>query len=120
MGRDYDGDVNGRFWFGTQSSDAASQFGGEVTDTGYIPYYYGSMEDFDKEHLEELIEDMNKKYLTKVTLETEPNDLYYDEGESTPTWRDIQNDTLVADIQLGLKIYQYILVHGECQFEAEI
>jgi len=27
MGRYYDGDISGKFWFGVQSSDAADRFG---------------------------------------------------------------------------------------------
>ena len=40
MGRRYTGDIEGKFWFGLQSSTAASRFGGEETEPSYINYYF--------------------------------------------------------------------------------
>lgn len=38
MGRYYSGDINGKFWFGVQSSDAADRFG--VTGKADFLHYY--------------------------------------------------------------------------------
>lgn len=40
MGRYYSGDIEGKFWFGVQSSDDASFFGGEASEPNYIEYYF--------------------------------------------------------------------------------
>ena len=36
MGRYYSGDINGKFWFALQSSNAASRFGGYENEPNYI------------------------------------------------------------------------------------
>ena len=40
MGRYYNGDIEGKFWFGVQDSDDASFFGGEKVEPNYIEYYF--------------------------------------------------------------------------------
>ena len=40
MGRYYDGDIEGKFWFGVQSSDDADFFGSK----GYQPEYIDCLE----------------------------------------------------------------------------
>jgi len=47
MGRYYDGDIEGKFWFAIQSSDDGEFFGAEPQETDYIPYYL-SKENFEK------------------------------------------------------------------------
>jgi hypothetical protein len=42
MGRYYSGDIEGKFWFGVQSSDDASFFGGETSELNYINYYFST------------------------------------------------------------------------------
>ena len=39
MGRYYNGDIKGKFWFGIQKSDSASRFGG----TEYLEYSFHEM-----------------------------------------------------------------------------
>ena len=36
MGRYYTGDIEGKFWFALQSSNAASRFGGVESEPAYI------------------------------------------------------------------------------------
>ena len=51
MGRYYNGDIDGKFWFGVQSSNDADFFGATGCEPNYIEY------DFDKdEHLIDLKE----------------------------------------------------------------
>ena len=40
MGRYYTGDIEGKFWFGVQSSDDASFFGGNENGPNHINYYF--------------------------------------------------------------------------------
>lgn len=115
MGRYITGDIDHKLWFGTQSSNAASVFGGESENTN-IPYYYNSMEDFDLGALKEKIDDFNKKYKMSITVDSEPNEIY----SNDESWEVMQEDSNAADVQLGLKIYQCILANGSCEFEAEI
>ena len=39
MGRYYSGDIEGKFMFAVQPSDAGEQFGAERNEPGYIDYY---------------------------------------------------------------------------------
>jgi len=48
MGRYYSGDIEGKFWFGVQSSDDASFFGGEESEPNHLTYW------FDEGHLKEI------------------------------------------------------------------
>ena len=114
MGRYITGDIEHKFWFGTQPSDAALQFGGERL----VTYCYNGVDDFDIDQLNELLEYVNKKYRTNFVLTTDP-EILYDDLSDTFSWKEVQNDCLVADLQLGLRIYQHILEHGYCEFEAE-
>ena len=109
MGRYIDGDIEHKFWFGVQPSNAASQFGGEIGED-YIPYRYNDMDDFNVERLKYLIRKFNEESKTKISLETEPDLLYTVEEKRCE---------LRADIQLGLRIYQHIKIFGPCTFLAE-
>src|ERR1017187_9783177 len=40
MGRYYSGDIEGKFWFGVQSSDDASFFGGEEIEPNHVEYCF--------------------------------------------------------------------------------
>ena len=40
MGRYYEGDIEGKFWFGIQSSDDADFFGSAGFQPDYLEYYY--------------------------------------------------------------------------------
>ena len=47
MGRYYNGDIEGKFWFAVQSSNAADRFGSSGFNN-YIDYY------FDEDHLDSI------------------------------------------------------------------
>ena len=117
MGRYITGDIDHKFWFGIQSSDAASKFGGEMSQS-YIQYAYGDIEDFNIETLDALIKTFNTDFDEKVDKTTDPEWFY--------EWYDSKIGVsgsaaeLVADVQLGIRIYQYILEEGQCYFEAEL
>jgi hypothetical protein len=48
MGRYYEGDIEGKFWFGIQSSDDADFFGSAGFQPDYLEYY------FDEEHISKI------------------------------------------------------------------
>jgi hypothetical protein len=128
MGRYVNGDIEHKFWFGVQSSAAATQFGGE-TEYQDIPYEYHSMDCFDVEVLDKKIKYVNKIFNTKITRETDPEwfwELYDKNGKARtrvghwwddPNLKEYLED--MADICLGLKIYQHIHKNGECYFTAQ-
>lgn len=108
MGRYYSGDINGKFWFGVQDSNAADRFGGVQLEPSYI--YYNFMKDnFELSSLNELLVIVNNRHSKEFTLETDPDEL-----------NGISADVDLADLQLGLKIYQYLQVEDSCYFEAEL
>ena len=47
MGRYYDGDIEGKFWFGVQDSDDG-EFFGAVEDDGYTDYYVEDVDTVDE------------------------------------------------------------------------
>ena len=50
MGRYYNGDIEGKFWFAVQSSNSADRFG----VTGYVPeFLWYNFDDGDKEDVEQ-------------------------------------------------------------------
>ena len=120
MGRYYSGDIEGKFWFGLQSSDAASRFGGQEFEPQYISYHFNK-----EEHLEELeseigrIEDSlgnNKGIIDDFFSKTNSyNDKMLEDANIT---NEMLSD--YADLDLGIKIRDYIIENDECNFDAEL
>lgn len=116
MGRYYNGDINGKFWFAVQNSDDAEQFGASGSEPNHINYYADDL-DGCKRRLDELF----------TALEIEPRFNFGDESavddyawtinpENTPKYV----DHLVASLQLGLKMYVVMKEQGYVEFEAEL
>tara|TARA_R110001599_G_scaffold65178_1_gene183646 strand:- start:924 stop:1310 length:387 start_codon:yes stop_codon:yes gene_type:complete len=128
MGRYYEGDIEGKFVFGSQSSTAADRFGVEGTTPGYVDY------NFDEDDLisvgEELkiIEDEmgdHGKYLeiyydlygveddVEITFEE-----YLEKGNKKP----LNKEQLLEffDYRIGKKIQACIKEQGSCSFTAEL
>ena len=61
MGRYYYGDIEGKFWFAVQSSDAADRFGVIGEEPHYLEY------DFTEDDLEEVEEELefNKRFIRR-------------------------------------------------------
>jgi hypothetical protein len=124
MGRYYSGDINGKFWFAVQSSDAADRFGVVSQEPSYINYY------FEKENLPEVQEEIATikqnlgDYLPKLEQFFSERNGYTDEvlaeylGVEYITARFLLSE--YADLDLGLKIEKAILEDGQCYFEAEV
>lgn len=123
MGRYYSGDIEGKFWFGIQPSDAADRFGvtGEQTQISYS---------FDSENLPKIQEELKKIEddlgETKLKLDKffEKNFGYNDEELSKYLKCPILELRYIlreyADYQLGKQIAECIEKNGFCYFDAEI
>jgi len=123
MGRYYSGDIEGKFWFAVQSSDAADRFG--VTGTNnYIEYYFdeGNLEDVQKE-LKNIMTTIGEENFNKIKEFFEKVNSYNDkimeeQGLEVSLWEKHKSD--YADYLLGKKIEQCIIEEGSCSFTAEL
>lgn len=115
MGRYYSGDIEGKFMFGVQSSDAADRFGSVGCEPNYIEYY------FDEEQLDEIKEQLD---ILRPNYET-IRDWFefkssYTKDEQIAKGITDEHMSDYADYLLGEKIMNCILEHGECNFTAEL
>jgi hypothetical protein len=119
MGRYYSGDIEGKFWFAVQSSNAADRFGVQGQTPEMLHYYFDKydlpkleaeiqrIEEFlgkDKQKLDELFEThggWNDKLLKENNITEKQLSEY-------------------ADLILGYKIHSSILENGQCSFDAEL
>ena len=118
MGRYYTGDIEGKFWFGLQSSSSADRFGVSGTQPEVLNYYFS--ED-DLEGVEQGIADIEQDLGDKVKVIDdffEGKDSYNDEAlaEAGITQDELRE---YADLDLGKKIRDCIKENGQCEFEAE-
>ena len=119
MGRYFTGDINGKFWFGVQSSNAASRFGGTESEPQFIEYY------FDKDDLEGVeaeIKDIETTLGDKLKVIEDffsKNNSYNDEmlAEAGISKEDLSD---YADLGLGIQIRDCIKDRGYCSFNAEL
>lgn len=123
MGRYYFGDIDGKFWFGVQSSDAADRFG----VTGSAPaelYYYFDESDLEGVEQElEIIKLSYGDYFDKLDTFFDVNDSYTDAkviaylDVDAKLYSKIMSE--YADYRLGIKIRDCIKENGSCEFTAE-
>ena len=124
MGRWYSGDVEGKFWFGIQDSNAADRFG----VTGHQPqelYYH-----FDEESLPGIYQELSNiatnlgSNLILLHKFFEENDSYSD--EKVAEYLNVEPGAIqkilkdYADYELGLKIADAVETTGQCEFTAEL
>ena len=116
MGRYYNGDIEGKFWFAVQSSSSADRFGSEGT-CGYLDYY------FDEDDLP-TIESEIKAIQDSLDMEKMEKLFGKNVGYSNEMLADANiNKHQVrqyADLQLGIKIRDCVIETGECTFTAEL
>jgi hypothetical protein len=112
MGRYYSGDINGKFWFALQSSDAASRFGGYEHSPNVIEYSF-----YEEEHLKGIEDELGEK-LRVVEKFFEDNNGYNDEMIKPYFTTDELRD--YADLLLGREIRDCVKEHGQCNFDAEL
>lgn len=123
MGRYYSGDIEGKFWFAVQSSNAADRFGSIGYEPSYLEYY------FNEEHLPKVQEEL-KKIEDVVSLEKIKkldeffnkvngyNDHILEEHGILSIWNEHKSD--YADYKLGKQIEKCLLENKECNFQAEL
>ena len=123
MGRYYQGDIEGKFWFAVQSSSAADRFGSIGYESSYLEYY------FNEEHLPKVQEEL-RKIENVVSLEKIKkldeffnkvngyNDHILEEHGILSIWNEHKSD--YADYKLGKQIEKCLLENKECNFQAEL
>lgn len=130
MGRYYNGDIEGKFWFAVQSSDAADRFGVIGHEPNYLNYYFESSDLPSVEaELDRIVEALgeNKDILDKFfdTHNGYNDDMlfnyFYNNHQIELTRKDLQLMlSEYADYHLGVQIRDSIKETGQCYFEAEL
>ena len=119
MGRYYSGDINGKFWFAVQSSNAADRFGSIGYTPPYLEYYYDEDHTGDiKKELENIEEILGEQLALMENFFSEArgyNDEMLEEAGIDPYLL-----SEYADYLLGKKILQCVEEHGICEFTAEL
>jgi|TARA_A100001011_G_scaffold396699_1_gene495266 hypothetical protein len=133
MGRYYNGDIEGKFWFAVQSSDDADFFGSKGTAC-HLHYY------FDEDHLDKVKEGI-KNCKNTLSEYKEHLDNFFktdgDKGYNEKMLVEYLNKNVIgnrnhtengvkfflewyARLYLGKKILKCIKDTGQCSFEAEL
>lgn len=131
MGRYYDGDIHGKFWFAVQSSRDAIHFGGREELEDQEAFYYFNTDDLDSinKGIKEVTEFLgeNKALLDKFFDEPRGyNDqMIADLLGITGTEEQVKMKTLAnlvayARLGLGEQIRDCVIETGECSFSAEL
>jgi hypothetical protein len=132
MGRYYQGDIEGKFWFGVQSSDDANYFGGseielqdEETDEVMEFEYFFAKEDLGSinEGIQTCVTDLGefKPKLDEVfslSNSYNPDEIARQLGVGQNKYRDLMES--YARLHLGEKIKKCVEEKGECRFTAEL
>jgi hypothetical protein len=124
MGRFYYGDIEGKFWFAVQPSDAADRFGviGQAPD--YITYYFSNA---DLPGVQEELANIENTLGDKLAKMGEffKERSYYNDQELQDFLGISKEETKIvlreyADYKLGKKIEACIIENGSCAFEGEL
>jgi hypothetical protein len=116
MGRYYNGDIEGKFWFAVQSSTAADRFGVEYTEPNYVEYHFFEHDLVDVQTELARIEDSEgfektKAFFAKINGY---NDEMLEKAGIDKKWV-----VDYADWELGKQIEKSIIDTGQCCFDAE-
>jgi hypothetical protein len=125
MGRYYNGDIDGKFWFGVQSSNDADFFGSTGCEPNYLEYSFSK-----EEHYEEVCEGVTT-CITELGENKEKLDTFfathefYNDGElakETGILDSEVSDRLMwyARLRLGEKIKKCLEEQDYCDFQAEL
>lgn len=127
MGRYYSGDIEGKFWFIVQPSNAANRFGVQGTQNTQDTITY----DFDKENLTEVNAELDR-ILNNLGDNKEKLDAFFEEHNTYTETKlakfmclDSENKLRYilreyADYYLGKQIVDCIKEKGYCSFDAEL
>ena len=124
MGRYYNGDIEGKFWFGVQSSDCADRFGVMGRQPEKLYYYFDESDLQSVQNELKQIEQSLGNYLKQL------NDFFaknngYNNVELAKELGVIETDLEYilrdyADYELGKEIEKSIIKNGQCEFYAEM
>lgn len=119
MGRYYSGDIDGKFWFALQSSDAADRFGVEGESPAELQYFF-SEDDLEavEEEIKKIEDSLGEKKQILDDFFKEARGYTDQDIEELGVSRDELSD--YADLELGIKIRDCIQDNGECNFTAEL
>ena len=132
MGRYYQGDINGKFWFGVQDSTDANHFGGseielldEETDDLMELEYFFEKEDLEtiNEGIQTCIKDLGEykqkldEYFGKINSYN-PDELAKHLGIDAKKYKTVMES--YARLHLGEQIKKCVEDQGECRFTAEL
>jgi hypothetical protein len=123
MGRFYDGDIEGKFMFGRQSSDDADFFGQSGTPE-FINYYF-KKEDIStvRERLLECLKVLGnaKPKIDKFFKKNDSfNNQMFEEEFGWDVEKTNNNLEWYARFELGKKIYKHLKDNDYCSFQAEL
>lgn len=118
MGRYFSGDIEGKFWFGLQSSDAANRFGAQGYQPEVLKYFFEKSDlvlvEQEIEYIEKSLGDKLKVIEDFFATKNGYNDDMLVEASITN-----QELSEYADLGLGKQIRDCIKENGSCEFEAE-
>ena len=124
MGRYYDGDIEGKFWFAIQASNAGDRFGVQGQTPNYLEYY------FDQSNLDDIKDEVENIKNTLGTYKEKIDDFFnigrtYTHEQLADFLKvDIEKCRLLlreyADLELGEKILKCVEQNGSCEFRAEL
>jgi hypothetical protein len=129
MGRYYDGDIEGKFWFGVQSSDDGEFFGARELEPNYVTYIVEDIKEVEegldmcilnlganKKRLDEFFDSCEHGYNDEMIIKwyKDKHELTIDEGfvSKMLTW--------YARLYLGEKIKKCMVENDYCEFRAEL
>ena len=123
MGRHYLGDIEGKFWFAVQSSNAADRFGSIGYEPNYLEYYFDedNLPKVQQElkNIENIISLENIKKLDEFFNKVNGyDDRILEEHGILSIWNEHKSD--YADYKLGKQIEKCLLENKECNFQAEL
>lgn len=128
MGRYYHGDIEGKFWFGVQSSDDGEYFGAVACEPCTIDYRVEDIEKV-KEGIENCLDKLGR-HCSRLTECFNSLDAYNEamikEYYKEHFNEDIDEITIrqllvwFARLQLGTEILECMEKNGECYFTAEM
>ena len=123
MGRYTSGDLEFKFWFAIQPSNAADRFGVTGVQPEELYYYFdrGNLDDVEEEL--KVIKNQLGKHRTKMKEFFKTRGSYSDEDLANylgiPEIKAKELLSAYADYKLGMKIRKCILENGQCEFTAE-
>lgn len=114
MGRYYDGDIEGKFWFAVQSSTDGEQFGAYEIEPAEIQY---GVDEDSLDTCEKRLNEIVKELGITEPLETIDPETVHERVDDNDVTRKTE---LLASLELGLKIWKCLKEKGECYFTADL